>query len=138
MGGKLCLFLGVRTLPLLTCSIRTLPCLCLMIYLGLVHDKFCVVLYDRYRGTFSKCRARHPKCGWIGTGPDYSTTKVNAYPCAPPRAAQQLPIFISFFFFILCFSLFLTSFHVGQGCVDQECLLHTWLFILRFFEPFAN
>jgi hypothetical protein len=35
--GKLCLLIGVRTLSFI----------CLVIYVGLVHDKFCLVLYDR-------------------------------------------------------------------------------------------
>jgi hypothetical protein len=37
IGGKLCLFIGVRTLSFI----------CLMIDIGLVHDKFCLMLYNR-------------------------------------------------------------------------------------------
>jgi len=41
LGGKLCLLVGVRTLPLLRRRHkRTLPFICLLIYIGLVHDKF--------------------------------------------------------------------------------------------------
>jgi hypothetical protein len=37
LGRKLYLLIGVKTLPFIH----------LMIYIGLVHDKFCLVLYDR-------------------------------------------------------------------------------------------
>jgi hypothetical protein len=37
VGGKLCLLIGVRTFSFV----------CLVIYVGLVHDKFFLVLYDR-------------------------------------------------------------------------------------------
>jgi hypothetical protein len=49
LGGKLCLLKGVRTLPLLRSGIgaRTLPFIHLVIYIGLVHDKFCLVLHER-------------------------------------------------------------------------------------------
>ncbi len=47
MGMKLCLLVGVKTLPYWRIGIRTFPFICFMIYIGLVHDKFCLMLYDR-------------------------------------------------------------------------------------------
>ncbi len=47
MGMKLCLLVSVRTLPHWRVGIRTFPFICFVIYIGLVHDKFCFMLYDR-------------------------------------------------------------------------------------------
>ncbi len=47
MGGKLCLLVGVRTLMLQGVGIISLLFIGLMTYIGLVHDKFCLVLSDR-------------------------------------------------------------------------------------------
>ncbi len=61
MGTKLCLLVGVRTLPYWRASIRTLPFICFMIYIGLVHDKFCLMLYDRsslWVGDITKMRGQ--------------------------------------------------------------------------------
>jgi hypothetical protein len=44
MRGKLYLLVGVRTVPL---GIRTLPFISIVVYIGLVHDKFCLMLYNR-------------------------------------------------------------------------------------------
>jgi hypothetical protein len=124
VGGQLCLLIGVRTLLLLRCSIRTLPCICLMIYLGLVHDKFCVVVYDSYRGYILKMQGQTSKMllDW-----DWARLFNNQGQCLPICTTQGCPTTANFP------SVSLLYLHVGQGCVDQECLLHTCFFILSFF-----
>jgi hypothetical protein len=48
VGGKLCLFIGVRIVPLSRgVGTTTLLVIHLVIYIGLVHYKFGFVLYDR-------------------------------------------------------------------------------------------
>ncbi len=47
MGTKLCLLVGVRTFPYWRVGIKTFPFICFVIYISLVHDKFCLMLYDR-------------------------------------------------------------------------------------------
>jgi len=45
--GKLSLFIFVRTIPLLRSRQRNLLFINLVIFISLVHDKFCVMLHDR-------------------------------------------------------------------------------------------
>jgi hypothetical protein len=48
MGGELCLVVGVRTLPLLRSKHKDSPhSYGLVIYIVLVHDEFCLKLYER-------------------------------------------------------------------------------------------
>ncbi len=60
VGEKIYLLIGVRTLALLRSRHKNPP-----IYIGLVHDKFCLMLYDRW-GTFQPMGGGHPP----NAGPD--------------------------------------------------------------------
>jgi hypothetical protein len=47
LGGILCLLIGVGTLLLLRSRHKNLPFIHLTIYVGLVHDEICLMLYNR-------------------------------------------------------------------------------------------
>jgi hypothetical protein len=142
VGGKLWLLIGVRTLPLLRCSIRTLPCICLMIYLGLVHDNFFVVLYDRYRVyglgfTFLNAYILKTQGQTSKMLLDWDQARLfnNQGECLPMCTAQSCPTAAKFpSLFLLYPRLFFVSYFLACGArLRRSRVLHTWFFILRFF-----
>jgi len=65
----------------------------------------------------------------VGLGLGETLQQPRSIPTQVPRPGlpNSCPIFLPFLSFISGFSLFLTSLHVEQGCVDQECYTHGFL-----------